>query len=583
MAKSPEVKSEEKFNKEPYDKTKSARIKKMFHKIADWFAVSTPGGASEAMAKMQDKADYWIDIVEDQFAKDVAWIKKGHRIMWKLIGQWFSVTRTGGLSGIAASAVNRCDFVINVLADNIVFQAVRLQRALNRLCLRIWKNRMLCLKYFTGIVILTICTVSVFNHVTGYEYSYNGRVLGLVKNQEDTLKVLDIASKGLTSEYGVDVQIDPKEDITFRKVVIIDRTVDNLDEVLRKFTYMQDTKATAYAIYVDGRRTVTVDSEQTAEEVLSALRDKYVEPEKADEYDKVYYGQKIKIKQIDTTLGRLMNRNNAIRILDKGESQVRYTVQLGDTVKSITDNFAMKERLFYELNPELNKEEGTIEEGAKVSVVYKTPKITVITEKTLTYDEKTGYKTKRVKTKELYRGDTKVQTKGKHGKKQITAAVTEENGKEVKREVLKEKVVKEPVTKVVLVGTKERPSTVGTGNLINPCPAGYQSSGFGYRWGRLHRGVDLACAAGNSIYAADGGTVVTASFNYSYGYYVKINHQNGMVTTYAHCSRLLVSVGDKVHRGQNIALVGNTGNSTGAHCHFEVEVNGSLKNPRSYF
>ena len=169
MAKSPEVKSEEKFNKEPYDKTKSARIKKMFHKIADWFAVSTPGGASEAMAKMQDKADYWIDIVEDQFAKDVAWIKKGHRIMWKLIGQWFSVTRTGGLSGIAASAVNRCDFVINVLADNIVFQAVRLQRALNRLCLRIWKNRMLCLKYFTGIVILTICTVSVFNHVTGYE------------------------------------------------------------------------------------------------------------------------------------------------------------------------------------------------------------------------------------------------------------------------------------------------------------------------------------------------------------------------------------------------------------------------------
>ena len=394
MAKSPEVKSEEKFNKEPYDKTKSARIKKMFHKIADWFAVSTPGGASEAMAKMQDKADYWIDIVEDQFAKDVAWIKKGHRIMWKLIGQWFSVTRTGGLSGIAASAVNRCDFVINVLADNIVFQAVRLQRALNRLCLRIWKNRMLCLKYFTGIVILTICTVSVFNHVTGYEYSYNGRVLGLVKNQEDTLKVLDIASKGLTSEYGVDVQIDPKEDITFRKVVIIDRTVDNMDEVLRKFTYMQDTKATAYAIYVDGRRTVTVDSEQTAEEVLSALRDKYVEPEKADEYDKVYYGQKIKIKQIDTTLGRLMNRNNAIRILDKGESQVRYTVQLGDTVKSITDSFAMKERLFYELNPELNKEEGTIEEGAKVSVVYKTPKITVITEKTLTYDEKPDIKPK---------------------------------------------------------------------------------------------------------------------------------------------------------------------------------------------
>ena len=167
----------------------------------------------------------------------------------------FGYKEPEGCPGLLASAVNRCDFVINVLADNIVFQAVRRQRALNTLVpAPVWKNRTPCLKYFTGIVILTICTVSVFNHVTGYEYSYNGRVLGLVKNQEDTLKVLDIASKGLTSEYGVDVQIDPKEDITFRKVVIIDRTVDNMDEVLRKLaTYMQDTKATAYTIYVDGQ------------------------------------------------------------------------------------------------------------------------------------------------------------------------------------------------------------------------------------------------------------------------------------------------------------------------------------------
>lgn len=583
MAKSPEVKTEEKLNKKPSEKTVKKQLAKLFNRIADWFAVSTPGGASEQMAKLQDKLDYWVELVEDQLAKDAAWLRKANRVMWKYIGQWFSVSRTGGLSGFAAAAVNKCDFVINVLADNIVFQATRLRHAFNRFCLKAWKNRITCLKYFTGIVILTICTVAVFNHVTGYEYSYNGRVLGLVKNQEDAIKVLDIASKGLTSEYGVDVQIDPKEDMTFRRVVIVDRTVDNMDEVLRKFTYMQDTKATAYAIYVDGKRTVIVDSEQSAEEILSTLRDKYADPEKADRYDKIYYGQKINIKQIDTTLGRLMNKNNAVKILDKGESQVRYTVQLGDTVKSITENFAMKEKLFNELNPNIKSDEGTLEEGSKVSVIYKTPKITVITERTSTYDERIEYKTKRVKTKELYEGDTKVQTKGKYGKKEITAAITEENGEEINREILDEKVTKKPVTKVVLVGTKKRPSTVGTGHLINPCPAGYQSSGFGARWGRLHRGVDLACAAGNNIYAADGGTVITASFNYSYGYYIKINHQNGMITTYAHCSRLLVSVGDKVHQGQNIALVGNTGNSTGAHCHFEVEVNGSLRNPRNYF
>ncbi len=583
MAKSPEVKSEKKLNKKPCDNTKTTRIKKLFHKIADRFAVSTPGGVSEAMAKVQDKTDYWIELVGDQAAKDIAWFKKLIRITFRIIGKWVSVSRPGGLSGIAAAAVNRYDFVMNVLADNIVFQSERLWRAFNRLCARIWKNRILCLKYFTVTVILTMCTIAVFNHVTGYEYSYNGRALGLVKNQEDALKVLDIASKGLTSEYGVDVQIDPKEDITFRRVVIVDRTVDSMDEVLRKFTYMQDTKATAYAIYVDGRRTVIVDSGQTAKEILQSLKDKYVDPEKADTYDRIYYGQKIKIKQIDTTLGRLMNRENAIDILDRGESQVRYTVQLGDTVKSITDSFAMKESLFYDLNPEIDKNDGALEEGSKVTVVYKTPKVTVITEKTVTYDKKIKYKVKKVKSKKLYKGVIKVRTKGKYGKKEITAVVTKENGEEISRDILREKTIKKPVTKVVLVGTKKRPATVGSGDLINPCPAGYQSSGFGYRWGRLHRGVDLACAAGNNIYAADGGTVITAAFNYSYGYYIKIDHKNGMVTTYAHCSRLLVSEGDKVYKGENIALVGNTGNSTGAHCHFEVEVDGSLKNPRNYF
>ncbi len=582
MAKSPEIKSEEKLNKKPCNKTKLNQIKKLVQRIIDCLAPSVPGGVSEVMARVQDKADYWIDIVEDQFAKDTMFAKKLLRVAVKLIGKWFAVSKPGGLSGFAAAVVNRYDFVINVFADNIVFQANRLRKAINRLCMHIWKNRMLCLKYFTGIVILTICTVAAFNHVTGYEYSYNGRVLGLVKNQEDTLKVLDVASKGLTSEYGVDVQIDPKEDIAFRKVVIVNRTVDSMDEVLRKFTYMQDTKATAYAIYVNDIRTVVVDSEQSAEEVLNSIRDKYVDPDEADEFDKIYYGQTIKIKQIDTTLGKLMSKNNAVKILDKGESQVMYTVQFGDTVKSITDSFAMKESLFYELNPDIDKQDGALEEGSKVAVIYKTPKITVITEKAVTYDEKIEYEVEKKESKSLYKGDTKVETKGRYGKKEITANITEENGRETQKDILSEEVVKNPVTKVVLIGTKERPATVGSGNLTNPCPAGYQSSGFGQRWGRLHRGIDLACAAGNNIYAADGGTVITASFNYSYGYYIKIDHKNGMITTYAHCSRLIASVGDKVYKGEKIALVGNTGNSTGAHCHFEVEVNGQLKNPRDY-
>lgn len=114
------------------------------------------------------------------------------------------------------------------------------------------------------------------------------------------------------------------------------------------------------------------------------------------------------------------------------------------------------------------------------------------------------------------------------------------------------------------------------------------TSEFGYRihpiFGtkKLHRGMDIGAAAGTDVLAAESGVVLTAGYNNSYGYYVTINHGSGYVTLYAHNSKLLVSSGQSVSRGQVIAKCGSTGNSTGPHIHFEVQVNGKLVNPRSY-
>lgn len=99
----------------------------------------------------------------------------------------------------------------------------------------------------------------------------------------------------------------------------------------------------------------------------------------------------------------------------------------------------------------------------------------------------------------------------------------------------------------------------------------------------IHRGIDIGAPLGSNVLAAEAGTVVTAGYNSSYGYYVTINHGGGYVTLYAHNSKLLVSKGDTVTRGQVIAKCGSTGNSTGPHIHFEVMVNGTCKNPRNYF
>lgn len=114
----------------------------------------------------------------------------------------------------------------------------------------------------------------------------------------------------------------------------------------------------------------------------------------------------------------------------------------------------------------------------------------------------------------------------------------------------------------------------------------YVSSGYGWRtlWGSrdFHLGIDIPAALGSNIYAANSGTVVTATYHKSYGYYIVIDHGGGKATLYAHSSKLLVSAGDKVNQGDVIAKVGTTGNSSGYHLHFEIRLNGTTTDPLQY-
>jgi hypothetical protein len=119
---------------------------------------------------------------------------------------------------------------------------------------------------------------------------------------------------------------------------------------------------------------------------------------------------------------------------------------------------------------------------------------------------------------------------------------------------------------------------------------GRVTSGFGWRrsnWGggggQMHNGIDIAAPTGTPIRATGGGTVVFVGWSGGYGNKVIIDHGHGIRTVYAHNSRNLVSVGQRVSRGDHIANVGSTGNSTGPHVHYEVIVNGVAVNPVNFF
>ena len=127
------------------------------------------------------------------------------------------------------------------------------------------------------------------------------------------------------------------------------------------------------------------------------------------------------------------------------------------------------------------------------------------------------------------------------------------------------------------------------GKLGWPCPSSSRiTSQYGYRilFGvrDFHTGVDIGAVHGSNICAAESGTVILANYGWNggYGNYIILNHGNGITTRYAHASQLYVAAGQTVSKGQVIAAVGTTGNSTGPHLHFEVRINGSHTNPLNY-
>ena len=125
------------------------------------------------------------------------------------------------------------------------------------------------------------------------------------------------------------------------------------------------------------------------------------------------------------------------------------------------------------------------------------------------------------------------------------------------------------------------PITRGSGNLVQPTNGKFTSP-FGQRWGRLHAGIDLAAPTGTPIRAAAAGEVILMGPTGGYGNYTCINHGDSVSTCYAHQSEFGTSRGATVEQGEVVGYVGNTGNSFGAHLHFEVRIDGRPVDPMDY-
>ena len=288
------------------------------------------------------------------------------------------------------------------------------------------------------------------------------------------------------------------------------------------------------------------------------------------------FGEQIEILETCVDEESIMSLEEAINAVTKeSESNQIYEVQSGDSLSVIASKFSLSLEKLLAINPGLSAT-SIIGIGDQITVTVPEPELSVILVEEKTYEESYSADVVYIDDNTMYKGQQVVIDQGTPGYRKVTADITYRNGEETGRVIVAQSLISESTPKVIKRGTLTPPT------YVKPLYGGSISSYFGYRWGRLHEGVDFWVPTGSAVFAACDGVVVSAGWSGGYGYCITIRHADGKETRYAHLSSIYVSAGQSVDQYQTIGLSGNSGRSTGPHLHFEVRINGSPVNPLDY-
>jgi murein DD-endopeptidase MepM/ murein hydrolase activator NlpD len=387
--------------------------------------------------------------------------------------------------------------------------------------------------------VAALCAILLFSTLmsddfTYYEYSYGGKVLGVVKNES---AVYQTVSKPETKEtidekVGAPVVFDEGDDIAVRKVVKLspsDVSVDGEDDIISNIATLNGVKVMGQAIYSSGSSIGATASEAEAEELLRRVEERWMDTESPDDFSEIEFTGEVTISEVK------MEKND---------------------IETADEIFAKLEQTSFSA-------------------------IGVKTVKTVEYEEEYEEDPIYTRTDERYEDYKLEVTPGAAGLRKVTADIVRVNGEIVSEIPTSYEIIKPAVASHKIRGAKKLPKAVGSGRFIRPAK-GAITSPFGPRWGRMHKGLDIDINYGPVYAAGDGKVVYTGNKGDGYGVKIVIDHGDGYGTLYGHLSRSSVNVGDEVYKGQHIATSGNTGSSTGAHLHFEVSVHGVQRNPIEY-
>lgn len=427
-------------------------------------------------------------------------------------------------------------------------------------------------------IVAVIIGVFLITRPNAYEVTVGEEVIGIVKGEEVPGESLDVVIATLKDKYKAEVRVTNEPEVkpvraSRKKIVTPEYLISQIKDKVACEIQMVD-------FVINGESKGIFKSQADVDALIAKIIEKYI-PEGVQDITERKLDADVDYKPVFVTEDQLADPDKVYEALTETKEEGKiYTVVSGDNLWVIADKNDMTVEGILGVNPGMT-EETVLQIDQELNIKVDKPAVSVQVVEEFKKEEEFMPEPIVTEDADKYVTYRKQVDPGKKGKKEITINNIYIDGL-LQETINKEIDVIDPgESEKIVVGTKKLPAKAATGKFRSPA-SGRISSPFGTRWGRMHNGIDIANSRGTPIYASDGGTIKSASWQGAYGNLVVIDHGNGFQTYYGHASKMLVKSGQKVAKGEQIALMGSTGRSTGNHVHFEVRKDGVPKNPANY-
>ncbi|MFA5577459.1 MAG: G5 domain-containing protein, partial [Tissierellaceae bacterium] len=316
--------------------------------------------------------------------------------------------------------------------------------------------------------------------------------MGTVREEAEIQEVIGRLKNDLSKTYHMDIALH--EDISFEETKAKDQMLSSMEDLEKSFREKIDFQVYGYMLRVNGLEVGSLGSKEEFDDIIERIKEPYIAMMEGTELKDVRIVEEVEIVKEEMPLYKIGDPDKIYEYLVTSTEVVKtHKVEVGESLWTIARIYDLTVDDLITANQDKNPDKLQI--GDEIKLIVPKPVLTVATVAEVEYIEKIKFDTETEYDKNMYKTDRKTKVAGISGEKKITANEIKYNGIIEDKEVVWEEVIKEPVTEVVVRGTKEPPKTVATGLFLMPT-RGTISSRYGMRRGRMHNGLDIAAKTG---------------------------------------------------------------------------------------